>query len=598
MKLRKVLLTFLSSILCINLALPAAPVYADDSVIALPKSEKRIELEELISQAKQLGVTVTESSKNETVSYEEKDARNQTLDADYDAQITSLKTAIEKQKLSNEQYEQDQKSAIKSLAGSEWTEEQLRDFLSEGENKVSVLTTQDTSMKLMDFDVLKSATSFKKGQTLTYTHVFQDSLTGKWIDVALTFTNITNPITGAELNSVSYLNSGIYANQIALSYQVADITMDVAFYENGTDVPIKISPIVIFTDVDDRQAVKIDSPETKKMIFGSKLHLQDGFVDSRNGGSDGTDGSNRAYWAMFALSETDKFTYTFKSGSSTVLHGIGVKSTLYTRPQKAYESAAVSYTNLLLKQEKQTISGEKIWQDDNNRDGIRPNNITLALVRNGQDTGQTTQASSTSNWKYSFANLDTYDNQGNKINYSVKEILVQGYTSKTEGFKVTNTYQPKTTSVKVKKVWNDAGKESKRPASVTVRLMADGQEVAQHILNEQNNWAAEFEDVFVNQDGKAIVYTVQEVAVDGYTSTLTGDTANGFEIINTPKLDPAPNPAKDSAKPTVQLAIQTATKMLPATGDVTPLMQLTIGLTLGVTAFGIAIAIRRKKNNS
>ena len=37
----------------------------------------------------------------------------------------------------------------------------------------------------------------------------------------------------------------------------------------------------------------------------------------------------------------------------------------------------------------------------------------------------------------------------------------------------------------------------------------------------------------MRRQGEAIDYTVEEVALDGYSSTMTGDMENGFTIVNT-----------------------------------------------------------------
>ncbi|MCL2695051.1 MAG: Cna B-type domain-containing protein, partial [Clostridiales bacterium] len=50
------------------------------------------------------------------------------------------------------------------------------------------------------------------------------------------------------------------------------------------------------------------------------------------------------------------------------------------------------------------------------------------------------------------------------------------------------TPQPPTIDVAVHKVWNDAGNENKRPASVTVYLLADGQIIDTAVLSQTNNW--------------------------------------------------------------------------------------------------------------
>ena len=97
-----------------------------------------------------------------------------------------------------------------------------------------------------------------------------------------------------------------------------------------------------------------------------------------------------------------------------------------------------------------------------------------------------------------------------------------------------NTYTPAKTEVPVKKVWKDENnQDGKRPTSVTVKLLADGQDTGKTLeLNATNGWAGSFTDLDADKGGTPIKYTVVEVTVAGYTSEITGDAASGFTITN------------------------------------------------------------------
>lgn len=97
-----------------------------------------------------------------------------------------------------------------------------------------------------------------------------------------------------------------------------------------------------------------------------------------------------------------------------------------------------------------------------------------------------------------------------------------------------NTYTPAKTEVPVKKVWKDENnQDGKRPSSVTVKLLADGQDTGKTLeLNAANGWAGSFKDLDADKGGTPIQYTVVEVTVAGYTSEITGDAASGFAITN------------------------------------------------------------------
>lgn len=97
-----------------------------------------------------------------------------------------------------------------------------------------------------------------------------------------------------------------------------------------------------------------------------------------------------------------------------------------------------------------------------------------------------------------------------------------------------NTYTPAKTQVSVKKAWNDMNnQDGKRPSSITVKLLADGQDTGKTLeLNAANGWAGSFKDLDADKGGTPIQYTVVEVTVPGYTSKVTGDAASGFTITN------------------------------------------------------------------
>ena len=91
---------------------------------------------------------------------------------------------------------------------------------------------------------------------------------------------------------------------------------------------------------------------------------------------------------------------------------------------------------------KTTVKGKKIWKDEENKDGIRPSSVTVKLLADGKETGQTATVSETSGWTYEFTGLDRYQ-EGKEIAYTVEEVNVpDGYTASVEGYNITNTHTP------------------------------------------------------------------------------------------------------------------------------------------------------------
>ena len=129
------------------------------------------------------------------------------------------------------------------------------------------------------------------------------------------------------------------------------------------------------------------------------------------------------------------------------------------------DTAQVSFANDL---SRISIDVSKAWQDNNDQDGIRPDEITVILLANGADTGRTLALNEENNWMGSFTELDEYY-AGQTILYTVKEVTVNGYQStiignvKT-GFTITNTHIPETIHVSGNKTWDDANnQDGKRP---------------------------------------------------------------------------------------------------------------------------------------
>ena len=178
------------------------------------------------------------------------------------------------------------------------------------------------------------------------------------------------------------------------------------------------------------------------------------------------------------------------------------------------------------------VSGSKTWDDADNQDGKRPDSITIRLYADGTEVAHK-EVTAEDGWKWSFTDLPKYTD-GDAIIYTITEDAVPGYTSKVDGFNVTNSYTPGKTSVTVTKAWNDAdNQDGLRPAEVTVKLLANGKDTGESLtLSKANRWTGIFTDLNEYKDGEKIVYTIEEAAVDGYESVITGDASTGFMITN------------------------------------------------------------------
>ena len=133
----------------------------------------------------------------------------------------------------------------------------------------------------------------------------------------------------------------------------------------------------------------------------------------------------------------------------------------------------------------------------------------------------------------------TYDTTVQEVEVKVEKVsateLKATASKEAKDLVFTNKYTAAKTEVSVKKVWNDANnQDGKRPSSITVKLLADGQDTGKTLeLNAANNWAGSFTDLDADKAGKVIAYTVIETTkVEGYISEVTGDATSGFTITN------------------------------------------------------------------
>ena len=172
--------------------------------------------------------------------------------------------------------------------------------------------------------------------------------------------------------------------------------------------------------------------------------------------------------------------------------------------------------------------------------GPKGSSATIHLWADGVDTGKSVTLNERNNWQHTFEGLKKKNTDGSEIQYTVKEDAITNYDSSItgdmeNGFTVTNTNTEKI-SVPVKKVW--VGKEAD---SATIKLLADGTEKESVTLTKDDNWEHTFSNLpKYADDGHEIEYTVDEVHIDDYSTTISGTAATGFTITNTILITPVP----------------------------------------------------------
>jgi len=181
------------------------------------------------------------------------------------------------------------------------------------------------------------------------------------------------------------------------------------------------------------------------------------------------------------------------------------------------------------------VTVTKIWEDESNKDGKRPESITLHLWDGETEVASMEVTGDEDTWTAVFEALPKYRG-GEEIVYTVTEDAVAEYTTTVDGLTVTNTYTTdpivpaETVNKTVTKVWeDDNNKAGVRPESIEVVLYANGEKVDTLTLNAENNWTCTVENLPKLADGKEIEYTVEEttkladytVSYDQATLTVT-----------------------------------------------------------------------------
>jgi hypothetical protein len=139
--------------------------------------------------------------------------------------------------------------------------------------------------------------------------------------------------------------------------------------------------------------------------------------------------------------------------------------------------------------------------------------------------------------------------------YTVEEVLGEGVTREpyTVSYptptnnnseadvkaEIVNSYNVAKTQLTVTKSWDDNdNQDGIRPSAVNVQLYANGEfvEGTRTELNASNNWTKTWTDLFVNEDGEKIEYSVVEDEVIGYDSDAISSSLNFNESLSISKI--------------------------------------------------------------
>lgn len=210
------------------------------------------------------------------------------------------------------------------------------------------------------------------------------------------------------------------------------------------------------------------------------------------------------------------------------------------------------------------LSGKKIWDDNENQDGVRPDSVKISLIMEIENIQipdafknifqKTLTLSEQNEWKWEVKDLPKYYN-GNEINYTIKEVgetdgKIAGkngkeYTVTYDGLNVINEYIPETIELAGKKTWDDNNnQDGVRPNSIAIELFKT-------VGNETTSMGEQYKRVLTGnvvdyswealpkyENGMEIIYTVKEVGeIDGKIAGKNGKEYtviyDGLNVTNT-----------------------------------------------------------------
>ena len=205
-----------------------------------------------------------------------------------------------------------------------------------------------------------------------------------------------------------------------------------------------------------------------------------------------------------------------------------------------------------------TVNTAITWDDANDRDGKRPDSVTVQLATVNGDSkeavGDKITLDASNEWKTEWTELAEYK-AGKKLEYTIDvDGIPSGeneYTTETTkttdetgtvtSFAIKSTHVPLTVAVPVQVVWDDGdNQDGVRPASVEATLYADDAATEKKVtLNDSNNWTDDktFSNLDKSKDGKDIVYSVKAADVEGYTLETTSDEKTGVVLKYTHKTE-------------------------------------------------------------
>ncbi len=169
---------------------------------------------------------------------------------------------------------------------------------------------------------------------------------------------------------------------------------------------------------------------------GTSITFTDGYATIRLSSGEQATITGILAGTYYSVSENEANTddyVTTSSGSTGIIAADGTAQAAFTNTRNVVLDEYTSRTVY------------KIWNDENDADGIRPDTLTVYLMADGQSVAQAT-LSEDNDWSTVFANLPVYNADGTEIVYRVVEAVTADYYVRYQYgdavVNITNTHNP------------------------------------------------------------------------------------------------------------------------------------------------------------
>ena len=501
---------------------------------------------------------------NGTYYYELRESEGQDKDISYDSNVYLIKVYVHDGKQETSYYKvnnSDVNNVTKNSLKDNWksyANNTKFTFTNTGKSNPKTATASlQVSKNLVDEkgNMINTNDNWKD-QSFTFTITPESDLIPKPENSTVTITSDT-PKHQASFDEITYSDPGTYTYTITektLSTSEGNITYDTASYTATVTVDKDMNVSVEYKKNDLTQAnpgkavfnnIKTSTkPENETIdISGTKTWDDKNDQDGKRPDSitlhlyaDEAEVTSKAQ----TINETgDTWSYSF-TDLPKYKDGKEINYTVKEDPVAGYQSSgdatkenSYTITNTHTP-ETTSVSGTKTWEDNGNQDGKRPDSITVRLWGNNKEVANKT-VTAKDNWTYNFTNLPKYDN-GKEITYTITEDAVADYSTKVNGYNITNTEnttpptpnpQPTNTTYTVHKVW-DLGSGETVPDSVQMQLYKNGEAYGSPVtVTGVSGWTYTWTGLPQTENGKLNTWSVKEVDPDNqYTATVVNGTSS------------------------------------------------------------------------